>query len=129
MGKFTLIVLSALFSCSAAAAPFAYITNQGADTVSVVDLGLDKVVATIATGKAPVGVAIDHGKNRLYVTNVEGRSVSIIDLLTNKPIGEIKLAISPVGIVLSKDASQLFVADWFEDHILVFDTKKVLDAD
>ena len=126
------VLLGSLFllaSISLFAAPFAYITNQGADNVSVIDLGIDKVVATIPTGKAPVGVTIDHFENRLYVTNVESRSISIIDMRTNKLIGEINLTISPVGITLSKNASQLFVADWFQDRVMVFDTKDVLAPD
>lgn len=105
------------------AEPFAYITNQGEHTVSVVDLDTNKVTATIPVGKSPVGVAIDVLKSRLYVTNVEGRSVSIIDMTSNQVLREIKLDIAPVGILLSNTGKQLFVADWYNDHVLVFDTE------
>ena len=59
LGGFFLLASSAIL-----AEPLAYITNQGADNVSVIDLAINKVVATIPTGKAPVGVAIDHFLNR-----------------------------------------------------------------
>ena len=78
----------------ASASPFAYISNQGADTVSVIDLEIDKVVASIPTGKAPVGIAIDDRQNRLYVSTVESRSVSIVDTKHNQLLGEIKLTIA-----------------------------------
>lgn len=59
------------------AADYAYITNQGAHTVSIVDLQQLKVVNTIAVGKAPVGVAVDNRNQLVYVSNVEGHSLSI----------------------------------------------------
>ncbi|MDZ4212238.1 MAG: YncE family protein, partial [Methylotenera sp.] len=105
------------------AAPFAYVTNQGDHTVSVVDLASHKVSATVPVGKAPVGVAIDPLSNRAYITNVESRSVSVLDMAQNKVIHEIQLGkIAPVGVVLNKSGGQLFVADWFHDQILVIET-------
>ena len=62
------------------AAPYAYVTNQGDHTVSVVDLARNTVDATVPVGKAPVGVAIDSLTNRAYITNVESHSVSVLDI-------------------------------------------------
>ncbi len=62
------------------ATDYAYITNQGAHTVSVVDLQQHKVVNTVAVGKAPVGVAVDNRNQLVYVSNVEGHSLSVIDI-------------------------------------------------
>jgi len=105
------------------ASPFAYVTNQGDHTVSVVDLATSKVDATITVGKAPVGVAIDGLTNRAYITNVESRSVSVLDMLKNTVIFEIQLEkVAPVGIALNKSGGQLFVADWYHDQILVIET-------
>ena len=39
---------------TAHAAPFAYITNQSSDTVSVIDTATNTVVATVAVGDNPV---------------------------------------------------------------------------
>ena len=58
MYKLALSTFFVLLSCHVQAEPFAYITNQGADTVTVVDLATQKVTATIPTGKAPVGVDV-----------------------------------------------------------------------
>lgn len=39
------------------AAPFAYITNSGSNTVSIIDTTTNTVVATVAVGSLPNGVA------------------------------------------------------------------------
>jgi YVTN family beta-propeller protein len=60
--------LFCLFSCFLTAslpafgAPsFAYITNQGSDTVSVVDIATQQVTAKIPVSRKPVGVAVSQG--------------------------------------------------------------------
>jgi YVTN family beta-propeller protein len=42
----------------AGAAPFAYITNSGDRTVSVIDTAINTVAATVNAGNYPEGVAI-----------------------------------------------------------------------
>jgi YVTN family beta-propeller protein len=37
-----------------------YVTNRGDNTVSVVDVTGEKVVATVPVGKSPVGIAVDE---------------------------------------------------------------------
>lgn len=63
----------------------AYISNQGDDSVTVVDLSNDSVAATIAVGEDPFGLtAFTVGESDyLYVTNLAGNSISIVDLATN----------------------------------------------
>ncbi|MDO8960533.1 MAG: YncE family protein, partial [Methylophilus sp.] len=105
----------------AVSAPFAYVTNQGDHTVSIVDVESNRVIQRVPVGKSPVGVAIDTISNRAYFSNVESRSVSVVDINTNQVIHSIQLTIAPVGLVLNKTGGQLYVADWFHDQILVFD--------
>ena len=62
-------LLVALSSTRIEAAPFAYIANHGAASVSVVDIGNSSVVATIPVGIAPFGVALAPGIARDYVSN------------------------------------------------------------
>jgi YVTN family beta-propeller protein len=64
----------------------AYITNQGSDTVSVIDLESSRSVADIPVGKKPVGVAVSPQAKRVFITNVEDGSVSVIDTAQNKVI-------------------------------------------
>ena len=57
----------AAFAASLAlhAAPLAYVPNEGSATVSVIDTSTDRIVATIATGPKPRGVAVSLDGKRL----------------------------------------------------------------
>ncbi|MFO7400958.1 MAG: hypothetical protein C0P63_016450, partial [Actinomycetales bacterium] len=57
----------------------AYLTNQGNDTVSVVDITTNTVIATIPVGGAPTGVAAGPGGTRVYVANRDSDTVSVIN--------------------------------------------------
>ena len=48
----------ALWAMPAGAAPFAYVTNRGSNTVSVLATASNTVVATVPVGSSPFGVAI-----------------------------------------------------------------------
>ena len=65
---------------------FAYVANQGDDTVSVIDFyapptNSPAVTATIGVGSAPSWVAVNPAGTRAYVTNYGGNTVSVIDLV------------------------------------------------
>ena len=61
----------------------AYVPNNLANTVSVIDTTTNTVVATIGVGDAPVGVAVSPDGTRAYVTNFNSDTVSVIDTATN----------------------------------------------
>src|SRR3546814_2678282 len=73
------------WSSDVCSSDLAYITNQGSNDVSVIDVKTDKVIATIPVGKSPVGIAIAPKFSRAFVSNVDGRSISVID--TSSQIG------------------------------------------
>lgn len=126
MKHYLALILSLSATCLALtchADSFAYITNQAADTVSVIDVHTRQVVSTIAVGKAPVGVAVSASLQRVYVSNVEGQSISVIDASSNQRIQDFPIAGSPVGLALSPDSTTLYVADWYDDRILALDTQ------
>src|SRR5947207_2703282 len=63
-------LMLALFGAQAWAAPFAYITNNISNTVSVIDTATNVVVGTpIAVGFTPFGVAVNPAGTRVYVAN------------------------------------------------------------
>ncbi|WP_072691679.1 YncE family protein [Rhodococcus marinonascens] len=58
---------------------FAYVANNGAGTVSVIDTATNLVVGPpIMVGAAPFGVAVTPDGSRAYVTNSGGNTVSVI---------------------------------------------------
>lgn len=101
---------------------WAFITNQGSHDVSVVDLQQHAVVASVAVGKAPAGVAACSAQGRVYVSNPESRDISVIDIAQRKLLATWPAGSGPVGIATSADCSRLLVADWFAQELLVFDT-------
>jgi YVTN family beta-propeller protein len=72
-------------------AAYAYIANTADNSVSVVDLQTRQVVAVIAVGLAPQGVAVSPDGTRVYVTNSGSDNVSVIDALTNTVIALIQV--------------------------------------
>lgn len=76
----------------------AYITNEGNDTVSVVNTVRNTVIATIPVGQGPKGVAVTPDGSRVYIVSDTGSEfgiVSVIDTLANKVITTIPSVWSP----------------------------------
>ena len=71
-------VILCVLGGTAHAAPFAYITNRGNNTVSVIDTATNTVVATVAVGSEPAGVAVNRASTRVYVTHPFSNTVSVI---------------------------------------------------
>ncbi len=66
----------------ASAAPFAYITNSGGNTVSVIDTATNAVTATVNVGNYPFGVAVAPDGARVYVANYFYGGCSVISTST-----------------------------------------------
>ncbi|HMK48667.1 MAG TPA: hypothetical protein VK435_01320, partial [Thermodesulfovibrionales bacterium] len=80
MKKVTLAIvlfLACLIPGIGLAAPFAYVTNNADDTVSVIDLATNTVVGSpIVVGDGPFRIATSGNGTRVYVANMDGDSVS-----------------------------------------------------
>ena len=61
------------------AAPYAFITNQGANSVSVIDTQTNEVVKTLNVGHKPAGVAVTSDGKRCFISNPESKTISVID--------------------------------------------------
>ena len=64
-------------------APFAYVTNNGSGSVSVIDTATNAVVATPSVDGAPLRIAVTPDGTRAYVTNHGSSNVSVIDTANN----------------------------------------------
>ena len=80
----------------------AYVTNQIADTVSVIDTATNAVVGSaIPVGDAPRDIAITPDGTKAYVTNQDADTVSVIDTATNTVVGSpITVGDVPFGIAI-----------------------------
>jgi YVTN family beta-propeller protein len=124
MKNLIFILLFTLCACAPTPSQhsIAYITNQGDNTVSVIDIQQNKVINTIKVGKAPVGVAVSTKLKRVFISNVESGDISVIDSAINKVIESIAVQGSPVGLAMAPDYNTLYVADWFSDRIIAIST-------
>jgi|TARA_Y100000310_G_scaffold264565_1_gene275221 YVTN family beta-propeller protein len=64
---------------------YVYVTNTPSDTVDVVAIASEQVVATINVGIDPVGLAVRPDGNEIWVANHVSDSVSVIDTDTDSP--------------------------------------------
>ncbi len=112
------------------AEPLAYITAQGADSLSIVDLAQGRVVETLKIGNKPAGVAVAPGGERIYATNPEGHSFSVIEREkgAHRVIAEIPAGVGPLGIALDPTGKTIFVADWYADEVHIFDADSLQKA-
>jgi YVTN family beta-propeller protein len=91
--SFTFLCLA--FPGLATGAPFAYITNASSNTVSVIDTASNTVIATVAVGVAPQGVAVHPDGSRVYVANSSSNTISVIDTATNTVVGTVPVGMQP----------------------------------
>jgi len=102
--------------------PYAYITNRQDNTVSVINVITNAIVATIPVGKDPVGVAVGPDGTKVYITNQRDNTISVISSLTNKVISTIQLKdSSPTGIAVSPDGKEIFVVNLNSNSVSVID--------
>ncbi|MFI8219998.1 YncE family protein [Streptomyces sp. NPDC085932] len=113
--------------------PYAYIANQGSNTVSVWNLGYSSddpgFYTTIHVGEEPLGVAAapvtrDHtGPDPyIYVTNAGSHSVSVINPDTDTVIKTIdNVGEEPYGVAVSPDGSRVWVTNRDSNTVSVID--------
>jgi YVTN family beta-propeller protein len=78
-----------------------YVTNGHANTVSVVDPGAQRVLAQIAVGYRPWGVALAARGGKLYTADGISNQVSVIDTATRRVVATIPVGDRPWGIAIA----------------------------
>lgn len=106
---------------------FAYVTNGGDNTVSVVDASAQRLVATIPVGKYPHGVRISPDGKQAYVANLKGGTVSVIDTENQEEMAQIPTGKGPAQVGFTPDGRLAFVSLSEENVVAVIDpaTRKV----
>ncbi len=106
----------------AGASPFAYITNEGSNSISVIDTTTNKVTATIPVGSNPIGVAVNPNGTKVYVVNDHSNDVSVIDTATNTVVATVPVGSSPQGVAVSPNGKKVYVTNLASNGISVIDT-------
>ncbi len=109
----------------------AYVTNQGAGTVSVVDLrkSAPRVVGTVRVGTHPNAVIADPAGHRVFVADGDSDEVSVIDAATDTvrqtvslaPYADARVGSTPLALALAPDGKTLYVANAGNNAVAVVD--------
>jgi YVTN family beta-propeller protein len=90
---------------------FAYVTNSGSNTVTVLDVVNVRQDRVIAVGRRPVGIAANPARDEVYAVNADSGSVSVIDTTRNQVAATITVDRTPKGQALP--ASRRMAARWW----------------
>lgn len=117
-----ILLAGLLLSCSAAAAPFAYIANFNNGTVSVIDTDGNTVMKTVTVGAFPDGIAVSPDGSKVYVANRGDNNVSVINTAGNTVTTPWNVGVNPAGIAVTPDGLKVYVANYGENTVSVINT-------
>jgi YVTN family beta-propeller protein len=107
---------------------YAYVTNGGSNTVSVLDLVNLRQDRVLAVGQEPTGVTVNPVRNEVYVVNsgsVPGNgSVSVIDSAKNRVVATIPVHRRPYFIDVDSEGRRGYVANSGSNSVSVIDLEK-----
>src|SRR5438552_1544984 len=109
----------ACLSSPLSAAPYAYVSNEGSGSVTVIDIATDRVVADWKIGGKPRGIAIDPGGDTLYVSEQTSGSLMIVDTASGATRKQVPLGRSPEAIYRSPDGQWVAAAIEENDQVVL----------
>jgi YVTN family beta-propeller protein len=106
-----------------------YVSNYGADNLTIFNKLSRQVTGVLATGRGPLGLAIDQAGERLYIAASGDDEVEIVDIRAGRIVNRVKLnnGDSPQELVLTPDKRQLLVTDKGSDTVSVIDTSSMAE--
>ena len=112
--------LAWLLSCTAIAAPFAYVPNEGSASVTVIDPTTFGVLATFPVGQLPQHITPAHDMSALYADNMDSDLLSVIDPASSTVSGRIGVP-RPYNLYFTPDGTKAVVMAEPLDRIDFYD--------
>ena len=103
---------------------YAYISNGGSNTVTVLDLVNMRQDRVIAVGDGPSGLAVNPRRNEVYVVNTGSGTVSVINAETNTVAATIRVQRKPYFIEVDTQGERAYVANSASNNVSVLDLAK-----
>lgn len=116
------VLLMLAVALPAMASRYAYIPRSGNNQVSVVDTTNNTVVANIAVGGNPWGVATHPAGHRVYVPGQASNTVAVIDTATNTVLTNIPVGAAPYHAAVTPDGTQVYVPNFSGGSVSVIST-------
>jgi YVTN family beta-propeller protein len=100
-------------------------SNRAANTVSVISVSSDSVVATFESGgQMPIRLKFTPDGTQVWVSNARSNSVTVFDAATRQLVGTVEVGAVPVGILMTPDGQRAFVANTNANQVSVIDVTK-----
>jgi YVTN family beta-propeller protein len=113
---FVALLIAALAVPAHAGEHEAFVTNQLANTIGVVDLAAMKQIAAIAVTGAPAGLAMSPRGDFAYVTAPDGKELIAIDAGKRAIAWRLSVGAGPLGIAVNPQTGIVYVANWYGDE-------------
>jgi YVTN family beta-propeller protein len=116
-----------------------WVTNREANTVSVLDAGTMKVVATLPSADFPIRVKLTRDGRRALVTNARSSELRVFDVASRTPVAAVRFPLDPakarntmlgerfagsavpIGLLVTPDGRRAYVATAATDEIAEVD--------
>src|SRR5699024_2666015 len=87
------------------------VTNGDSNTLSIVNLEENNLIAQLSLGELPQGLVFSEKRNELYVANMYQDKISIIDCTNNSLMQCIDIESCPSYVLLSQNQDFLYVSN------------------
>ena len=125
---------SPVFSMSIPGKPLSnlagYVTNPGSSNITVFDKQAGLAVAIIATGRKPMGMALDQKLRRGYVALSGDDAIAIVDVVAEDVIDRIRLNTGdhPQELALTPDNRLLLTVNPGSNTVSFIDTSSLIEV-
>jgi YVTN family beta-propeller protein len=123
--KYVVPLFLCLWGFNSSAQSRAYATNEGAGTISVIDVATDAVISTIETGGKPRGLAVCKSSKKLYVTEQTKSQLWVVDPVKGVIEQRVQLGESPEAVYCSPNGDWLGVANEGSNSISFIHTQRL----
>jgi YVTN family beta-propeller protein len=102
-----------------------FVTNEGSDTVSVIDRSVDRVVDVLGAGRGPRGVAVTADTTRAFVVNQASQTLTVIDVPNGRVFHTTNLegGSAPSDIAITADGRALYVTNTAIGSVTAIDAR------
>jgi YVTN family beta-propeller protein len=103
---------------------YAYVTNTGSNTVTVLDLVNLRQDRVLSVGSEPSGITVNPKRNELYAVNTGSGTISVIDATRNRVVATIPVHRKPYFIDVNSTGDRAYVANSGSNNVSVIDLNK-----
>ncbi|WP_446744512.1 YncE family protein [Silvibacterium acidisoli] len=100
---------------------YAYVTNSGSNTITVLDLVNLRQDRVLPVGANPTGIAASPTRNEVYAVNTDGGTVTVIDAEHNRIAATIPVHHKPYAIDVDAAGKRAYVANSASNNVSVID--------